>query len=186
MLRASSIIAFSIMTVCNLPLGEYSKDTLGTRGHKHPCPRTVGTQVPINTPVQYPGEGRLTELLSFPVESSQALFPLSRWIHLPRKASTNIWRPPFVLRTSHPRWHPSELVRRVPHPSTKQRRQRSWLRKKARPSQTTPPKKPPKTKLSARDSAMNTPLLKPPYAPAAPEDYHKDHLQASLHQRAKT
>jgi hypothetical protein len=89
MLQASSVIAFSVMTVCNLPLGEYSEDTLGTRGHKRPCPRTVGTRVPINTLVQYPGEGRLTELLPFLVESSQALFPLSHWIHLPRKASTN-------------------------------------------------------------------------------------------------
>jgi hypothetical protein len=38
------------------------------------------------------------------------------------------------------------------------------------------PKKPPKTKLSARDSAKNTPLPKAPYTPAAPEDYHKHHL----------
>jgi hypothetical protein len=53
-LRASSVIAFSVMTVCNLPLGEYSEDTLGSRGHKRPCLRTVGTRVPINTPVQYP------------------------------------------------------------------------------------------------------------------------------------
>jgi hypothetical protein len=52
-LRASSIIAFSVMTVCNLPLGEYSEDTLGSRGHKRPCLRTVGTRVPINTLVQY-------------------------------------------------------------------------------------------------------------------------------------
>jgi hypothetical protein len=37
------------------------------------------------------------------------------------------------------------------------------------------PKKPAKTKLSARDSATNTPLPKAPYAPAAPEDYHKHH-----------
>jgi hypothetical protein len=48
------------------------------------------------------------------------------------------------------------------------------------------PKKPAKTKLSARDSATNTPLPKAPYAPAAPEDYHKHHPQAKLHQRAKT
>ena len=53
--------------------------------------------------------------------------------------------------------------------------------KKARPSRTTPPKKPAKTKLSAQDSATNTPLPKAPYAPAAPEDYHKHHPQASLH-----
>jgi hypothetical protein len=40
---------------------------------------------------------------------------------------------------------------------------------------------PAKTKLSAQDSATNTPLPKAPYAPAAPEDYHKRHPQASLH-----
>jgi hypothetical protein len=48
------------------------------------------------------------------------------------------------------------------------------------------PKKPVKTKLLARDSATNNPLPKAPYAPAAPEDNHKHHHQASLHQRAKT
>jgi hypothetical protein len=53
-LRVSSVMAFSIMTVYNLPLGEYSEDTLGTRGHKRPCTRMVGTRVPINTPIQYP------------------------------------------------------------------------------------------------------------------------------------
>jgi hypothetical protein len=68
----------------------------------------------------------------------------------------------------------------------KQRRQHCWLRKKARPWWTTPHKKPPKTKLSAKDSVKSTPPPKAPYALAAPEDYHKYHLQASLHQRAKT
>jgi hypothetical protein len=53
-LRASSVIAFSVMTVCNLPLGEYSGDTVGSRGHKRPCLRAVGTRAPINTLVQYP------------------------------------------------------------------------------------------------------------------------------------
>jgi hypothetical protein len=48
------------------------------------------------------------------------------------------------------------------------------------------PKKPAKTKLSTRDSATTNPLPKAPYAPAAPEDNHKHHPQASLHQRAKT
>jgi hypothetical protein len=50
-LRASSVIAFSVMMDCNLPLGEYSEDTLGSRGHKRPCFRVVGTRTPINTPV---------------------------------------------------------------------------------------------------------------------------------------
>jgi hypothetical protein len=48
------------------------------------------------------------------------------------------------------------------------------------------PKKHAKTKLSARDNATNTPLPKAPYAPAAPENYHKHNPWASLHQRAKT
>jgi hypothetical protein len=48
-------------------------------------------------------------------------------------------------------------------------------------SKTTPTKKPPKTKLSARDNAKNTPLPKALYAPAAPEGNHKHHPQASLH-----
>jgi hypothetical protein len=63
-LWATSVIAFSVMTVCNLPLWEYSEDSPGTRGHKRPCQGTVGTRVPINTPVQCPLVARLTKLLS--------------------------------------------------------------------------------------------------------------------------
>ena len=48
------------------------------------------------------------------------------------------------------------------------------------------PKRPSKMKLSAKDSAKSTPPPKAPYAPATPEAYHKHHLHASLHQRAKT
>jgi hypothetical protein len=42
---------FSVMTVCNLPLWEYSGNSPGTRGHKCPCLGTIDTRVPINTPV---------------------------------------------------------------------------------------------------------------------------------------
>jgi hypothetical protein len=105
---------------------------------------------------------------------------------LPWRASSNIWRPPFVLRINHPRWHPRELARRQPHLSTKQRRQHYCPRKRARPLQTPPTKKPTKTTHSARDSATTNPLPKAPSAPAAPEDSHKNHPQASLHQRART
>jgi hypothetical protein len=47
------------------------------------------------------------------------------------------------------------------------------------------PKKPAKTKPSARDNTTNNLLPKAPSALAAPEDNHKHH-QASLHQREKT
>jgi hypothetical protein len=47
------------------------------------------------------------------------------------------------------------------------------------------PKRPPKMKLLAKDSAKSTPPPKAPYAPAALEAYRTHHLQASLHQRAK-
>jgi hypothetical protein len=53
-LRASSVIAFSIMTIYNLPMWEYSGDSPGIRGHKRPYQRTMDTRVPINTPVQCP------------------------------------------------------------------------------------------------------------------------------------
>jgi hypothetical protein len=33
-LRAAFVIAFTVMTICNLPSWEYSGDKLGTRGHK--------------------------------------------------------------------------------------------------------------------------------------------------------
>jgi hypothetical protein len=60
------------------------------------------------------------------------------------------------------------------------------VEKKGRALVDNTPKKPSKTKLSAKDSAKSTPPPKAPYAPAAPEDYHKHHIQASLHQRPKT
>jgi hypothetical protein len=41
-LWAASVIAFSVMTVCNLLLWKYSRDRLGTRGHKHRWQRTGG------------------------------------------------------------------------------------------------------------------------------------------------
>jgi hypothetical protein len=37
-----------------------------------------------------------------------------------------------------------------------------------------------------KPAKMTNPLPKAPYAPVAPEDNHKHHPQASLHQRAKT
>jgi hypothetical protein len=104
---------------------------------------------------------------------------------LPRRASSNIWRPPFVLRENHPRWHPKELARRQPHPLTKQRRQRCWMRKRARPLSTPPTKKPAKMTHSTRGSTMNNPHQKAVSAPAAPED-NRNFPQASLHRRART
>ncbi len=58
--------------------------------------------------------------------------------------------------------------------------------KKARPLWTTPPKRPSKMKLLAKDSAKTILPPKAPYALAAPEAYRKHHHQASLDQRAKT
>jgi hypothetical protein len=45
---------FSVMTVCNPPLWEYSRDNPGALGYKRPYIRTLGTRAPINTPVQCP------------------------------------------------------------------------------------------------------------------------------------
>jgi hypothetical protein len=57
---------------------------------------------------------------------------------LQQRASSNIWRPPFVLRKKHPRWHPRKLTRRL----TRLRRQHCWPQKRARPSPSpTPPTK---------------------------------------------
>jgi hypothetical protein len=46
--------SFSVMTVCNPPLWEYSSDNSGTRGHNCPCLGTFDARVPINTPIQCP------------------------------------------------------------------------------------------------------------------------------------
>jgi hypothetical protein len=52
------------------------------------------------------------------------------WIPLQLRASSNIWRPPFVLRENHLRWHPRKLTRRL----TRLRRQHYLLQERARPS----------------------------------------------------
>jgi hypothetical protein len=84
------------------------------------------------------------------------------------RASSNIWRPPFVLRKNHPRWHPSKLARRL----MRLRRQHCWPQKRARPSlsPTPPTKRPLKMTLSA---------------PAALKD-SRNLPQALLHRRART
>jgi hypothetical protein len=55
--------SFSVMTVYNPPLWEYSGDSPGAWGHNCPYIGTLGTQAPINTPVQCPWEAGLTEQL---------------------------------------------------------------------------------------------------------------------------
>jgi hypothetical protein len=45
---------FCVMTVCNPPLWEYSRDSPGAYGYMRPYIDTLGTQAPINTPVQCP------------------------------------------------------------------------------------------------------------------------------------
>jgi hypothetical protein len=66
---------------------------------------------------------------------------------------------PTVRATkNNPRWPPREQRPRQPHPSTMQRRQHSWRRRKAKPSWTPPPRGRRKMTLStARDSARITP-----------------------------
>jgi hypothetical protein len=85
---------------------------------------------------------------------------------LHRRASSNIWRPPFVLRKNHPRWHPRKLAQRL----RRLRRQHCWPQKRARPSPspTPPTKRPLKTTLSA---------------PAALKD-SRNLPRTSLHRRA--
>jgi hypothetical protein len=113
---------FSVMTVYNPPLWEYSGDSPGAWGYMRPYIETLGTQAPINTPVKCPWEAGWIGQSPSRVKTLFALLSFTRWIILPRRASSNIWRPPFVLRTKHPQWHPRELARRQPHPLTKQRR----------------------------------------------------------------
>jgi hypothetical protein len=96
----------------------------------------LGTQIPINTLAQCPWEARLTELLPSRIETLFTLLSLPRWIILLGRASTNIWRPPFVLRKNHPRWHPRELARRL----TRLRRQHCWPRKGQGPRRHHPPR----------------------------------------------
>jgi hypothetical protein len=49
--RAASVIAFTVMTVCNLPSWEYSRDKPDTRGINVFDKGQAATRVPINTPV---------------------------------------------------------------------------------------------------------------------------------------
>jgi hypothetical protein len=52
-----------VIIVCNPALWEYSGDNLGVWGHMRPWHKTLGAQIPINTPAQCPWEAKLTELL---------------------------------------------------------------------------------------------------------------------------
>jgi hypothetical protein len=99
-----------------------------------------------------------------------------RWINLCRRASSNIWRPPFVLRKNHPRWHSRKLARRL----TRLRRQHCWPQKRARPSPSPTP--PTKRLLKTMFSAPMKTMLS---APAALKG-SRNLPQASLHQRART
>jgi hypothetical protein len=81
--------SFSVMTVCNPPLWEYSGDRLSAWGYMRPYIGTLGTQAPINTPVQCPWEARLIELLPSRVKTLFTLLSLPRWINLSRRASSN-------------------------------------------------------------------------------------------------
>ena len=104
------------------------------------------------------------------------LLSFLRWINLPRRASSNIWRPPFVLRKNHPRWHPRKLTRRL----TRLRRQHCWPQKRARPSPSPTP--PTKRLLKTMFSAPAKMTLS---APAALKD-NRNLPQASPHRRART
>jgi hypothetical protein len=55
--------SFPVITVCNPPLWEYSRDNPGAWGHKRPYIKTLDTRAPINTPVQGPWEAGSTEQL---------------------------------------------------------------------------------------------------------------------------
>jgi hypothetical protein len=81
-----------VMTVCNPTLWEYSGDSLGARGHMRPYSKTLGTEAPINTPVQCPWEAGLTELLPPRVKTLFMLLSFLRWINLPRRASSNTYK----------------------------------------------------------------------------------------------
>jgi hypothetical protein len=63
-LRATFVIAFTVMTVCNLPSWEYSGDKLGTRGHKCLLQGTGGHLSAYKYPRTVPTQGQIIELLS--------------------------------------------------------------------------------------------------------------------------
>jgi hypothetical protein len=101
-----------------------------------------------------------------------------------QRASSNIWRPPFVLRKNHPRWHPRKLARRL----TRLRRQHCWPQKRARPSHSPipPTKRLLKTTFSApAKTTFSAPAKTTLSAPAALKD-NRNLPQASPHRRART
>jgi hypothetical protein len=80
----------------------------------------------------------------------QTHFPLPRWINLPRQAGSQHLAPIVRATKNNPRWPPSELIRRLPRPSTTRRTQRFWRIRKARPSRTPPPQE------AFEDDAVNS------------------------------
>jgi hypothetical protein len=61
-----------------------------------------------------------------------------------------------------------------------------WLRKKGKALADNTPQEASEDEVVSKRQCQEHPTPKAPYALAAPEDYHKYHFQASLHQRAKT
>jgi hypothetical protein len=57
--------SFSVVTVCNPPLWEYSGDSPGARGHKRPYNGTLGTRAPINTLLAlFPSRGQINRAIA--------------------------------------------------------------------------------------------------------------------------
>jgi hypothetical protein len=89
-------------------------------------------------PRTVPLRGEINGAIAISCENPVYVTSHPRWIPLLQRASSNIWRPPFVLRKNHPRWHPRKLARRL----TRLRRQHCWPQKRERPSPSlTPPTK---------------------------------------------
>jgi hypothetical protein len=80
-----------------------------------PYIETLGTQAPINTPVQCPWEARLTELLPPRVKTLFTLFSFLHWINLPRRASSNSILCPRILGPCW-EWHGPHTKRSRTHP----------------------------------------------------------------------
>jgi hypothetical protein len=65
-LRAASVIAFSVMTVCNLHLWEYFGDKPGARGQEHLWQGTGGRSSAYKYPRTVPVRGQINRAIGIP------------------------------------------------------------------------------------------------------------------------
>jgi hypothetical protein len=150
-----------------------------------PYIKTLGAQPPIKTP--YSALERLDLTKQLPSRVKPCLHPSHSPVGSTCTGAQVPTLAPTVRATSKPPAMAPKRANSKAAPSVDEAAKAALqLRKRARPSPTTPTKELAKTKHTVRDSATINTHQKAPSAPAALKGSQKCHPQASLHQRVRT